>query len=117
MAEEGARAASELLNDIASELAALARIADGVQHDVADLCELVSAAGDPIGIDDLQALDRLTQSLDDLARFHAVLATQVPAAWSVDAAAAAGELDLAELAARLSGRVPDVVDAGEPDFF
>lgn len=64
----------------------------------------------------LQNLDRLTQTLGDLAGFVGALARVAPPGWSPDVAEAAGALRLRDLAARLAGCPSAPAPAGEEDW-
>lgn len=90
-------ATADLLPRLAAELDALARAMDQIQSLVSPA--LRACPPDADGVRQLQALDRVTQSLDGLGRLLALMAER-PAA-GVDVTAAHEALRLGDLSARL----------------
>jgi hypothetical protein len=109
-----------MLRALARELAAGREVALDLQLTTAELIARVGDARCDAFLR-LQALDRLTQTLGDLAAFTDALAGAAPPGWEIDGWAAARGLRLRDLAVRLAtgdascGAVPS--DPGSEDDF
>jgi hypothetical protein len=103
------------LRRLARELAAAQDMALGLQVTVAGL---IAGRGEaPFdALSRLQDLDRLAQTLGDLSTFTDAVAGATPEGWKVDARAAAGTLNLRDLAARLAAS-PTAADPDSEDDF
>lgn len=109
-AADEARDLRSVLRALTGELEGAAATALGLQETIgAVLARLHEPAPE---IYALQAVDRLAQTLADLARFVAAISDGVPESWQVEAARAALALHQRELARRLA--VPGAADAPAP---
>ncbi|RAK59452.1 hypothetical protein DJ021_06355 [Phenylobacterium hankyongense] len=103
---------SQVLATCAGELADLAARCGRLQT------TLSPALARTADLEDGQALDLVTQTLEALSAYMGALGRGLPAAWTADAAAAAAGLPLADLAARLQGlAAAAAADSGELDLF
>jgi len=98
---------------LAAEVARLEGELEQLQHDLAPL----AAAGglDPAQMRDFQALDRITQSLTDLATFAGTLARHAPEATALPEETLAAGLKLEEMRRRLAhgAPAPDSAESSE----
>lgn len=93
------------LRALSRELSAAREMALELQETVAEL--LTPGNGGPsAAMFRLQTLDRLTQTLEDLAGYAGALARGAPAGWTPDLSGTLDALRLRDLAARLSGSAP-----------
>jgi hypothetical protein len=100
------------LGACAVELTDLAACVERLQHRLSPVLQTREV------IQEAQALDLLTQSVDTIARYIEALALETPPEVSVNAAAAIANLPLADLTRRLLGApAPAVVDNGECELF
>jgi hypothetical protein len=91
-----------LLDFVQQELDRLAVISDRLQGQIGDL--LISGGDDlPDDIYQVQDIDRVSQTIHDLARFLKTVALQAHPEWRIDATHAAENLTMSELALRLRG--------------
>ena len=102
---------SELLYRVANEIRLTAGIADGMQHSVSgsimehpELMKILS--------EEMQALDRLNQTLTGLADFVKILALCTPDGWQLDPTKAYSILTLEKL---LVGLVKGQAETEQPD--
>ena len=103
----GAQHASvrETLKRVSIELTSLSLSADRLQHIVGDILTETAAAKDD-GVFSLQDLDRMKQTLSELANFVTALSHATPAEACVDIRQAEKRLALRDLAARLTDKYP-----------
>lgn len=101
-----APAVPQLLQQLARELTALQSMADEIEGSVAQLLGRQSAGLDHSGLQNLQLLDILNQSLRALSTFCANAASLAAPEWRIDVAAATSGITLAQLAQRLAGHGP-----------
>lgn len=95
----------ETLKRVSSELTSLSLSADRLQHIIGDvLSETASAKDDALF--SLQDLDRMKQTLSELAHFVTALSQATPAESCVDIRQAEKRLALRDLAARLTEKYP-----------
>lgn len=106
--------AGRVMETVGSELETLVRQCLDLQDAIGDA--LAADRGvDAAALQKLQAIDQVTQSLDNLAGFMRALSVQATQDWHVDAAAAAGQVTLADLADRLTERSPAETVANSTD--
>ncbi len=98
------RGVHDLLAQLALELSTLQSMADEVETSVAQLLGREDAALDARGIQNLQLLDILNQSLRALSTCCANAARLAGPAWTIDGSAVIGGIELACIAQRLAGR-------------
>jgi len=112
MTAASAMSVAQAMEACASELSALARRCEALQHHLAPALETKSL------VEEAQALDLMTQTLAALGHYLSALADDVPAAAMVDPRAAAAGVTLADLAHRLLGaEAPGGSDSGEFEMF
>ena len=105
-----------VLYRVGLELAALATLSEDLQ-DALSVAEPEGAISSAVTIERLQSmqnLDLLTQTLDALAQFLKILATEPATAATVDMSEALLAVNLSNVATRLSGHGGETV--GENDF-
>ena len=91
---------AQAMEACASELSALARRCEELQHHLAPALE------GTVPMEEAQALDLMTQTLAALGHYLSALADDVPADAMVDPRAAAAGVTLSDLAHRLIGTEP-----------
>ncbi len=91
-----------LLDFIQQELDRLAVISDHLQGPIGELL-IIGGEKLPSDIYQVQDIDRVSQTIHDLARFLKTVVQQVHPEWCVDATHAAKNLTMSELRARLRG--------------
>jgi hypothetical protein len=87
---------------VAGEISELAQLSDRLQA-LISAALLADGSTDPDHIKEFQAIDLLVQSLHGVATFLGALADSTSTEWRVDAAAAASDVLLTDLARRLGG--------------
>jgi hypothetical protein len=102
----------ELLTRLAQELSTLQSIADEIETSVGQLLERDDAAITARGVQKLQLLDILNQSLGALSTFCTNAAARAAPEWTIDAAAATRGIVLTRLAERLAGESPRASEDG-----
>ncbi len=97
--------ATETLRTVAAEVSHLADMSDRLQALISSalLADTTTNAGH---LKEFQAIDLLVQRLHGVAIFISALAETTHPDWRVDAAAAAANIPLSDLARRLSGAAP-----------
>jgi len=109
------RPLGDTLDAVASEVTDLAIISDRLQA-------LISAALVADGttnadhMREFQAIDLLVQRLHGVAAFLVALARETPSEWRANAAAAAADVALTDLALRLTGAAPAPIEAEEAEL-
>lgn len=100
-----------MLERIAAELTRLSGVSDRLQHTTFE----VAAAAGAEHLETFQELDRLHQSLTQLASFVSGLAAAVPVDYEVDAVAHAGNINVTRLLNAVLGIAQEETDPAE-DF-
>ena len=107
----------DILATVSHEVRLLADSAGELQNLLGNLVFTVGAGGSS-ALYDLQALDRLSQSLEAMSDFVGELAKLSPPDWKIDATAASHAVGLAELGRRLNGAACIAEEAtGDFEFF
>jgi hypothetical protein len=107
------RGVDDLLAQLALELSALQSMADEIETSVGQLLGREEAVLDARGIQNLQLLDILNQSLRALSTCCANAARLAAPAWTIDGTAIIGGIELACIAQRLAGHGTHTSPAGE----
>ncbi|RAK57164.1 hypothetical protein [Phenylobacterium deserti] len=112
MTAASAMSVAQAMEACASELSALARRCEALQHHLAPALEGTAL------VEEAQALDLMTQTLGALGHYLSALADDVPADAMVDPRAAAAGVTLTDLAHRLIGHeAPGAGASGDFEMF
>lgn len=115
MASASARGVKDLLAQLARELSTLQSMADEIETSVGQLLGPEDAGVGASGIQNLQLLDILNQSLQALSTCCANAARISEPGWEIDGAAATGGIALTGIARRLAGAGAANSTSGEDD--
>lgn len=108
---------AQMINSAAEELLRLQETAQDYQFAIGELAE--TADGQTLGrvMETLQGIDLMTQELQDVGKFLAVIALQVPRELETDEELALAAVKLHALRTRLGGTATEAVEAGDCDLF
>jgi hypothetical protein len=108
------RPLGDTLDAVASEVTDLALISDRLQA-LISVALIADGTSNSDHMREFQAIDLLVQRLHGVAVFLGALARDTPCEWRANAAAAATDVALTDLALRLTGASLKPVEQAEPD--